>query len=83
MAKLTGGGIQSRQRKEVGYKGGKRTLDKVSPSGVSQIGSDAVEDKGSMVPRGKVFLIQRRIFRQPASVAGIRLRSSGPKQRSA
>jgi hypothetical protein len=34
----SGGGIDSNKRREVGYKGGKRTLDAVSPSAVSDLG---------------------------------------------
>jgi hypothetical protein len=34
----SGGGITSNKRREVGYKGGKRTLDAVSPAGVDQLG---------------------------------------------
>jgi hypothetical protein len=34
----SGGGITSNKRREVGYKGGKRTLDAISPAGVDQLG---------------------------------------------
>jgi hypothetical protein len=39
MAKLSGGGINSNKRVEVGVRTGSRTADKVSPGGVSQFGS--------------------------------------------
>jgi hypothetical protein len=38
MAKLTGGGIQSSKRVEVGLRTGSRSADKASPRGVSQLG---------------------------------------------
>jgi hypothetical protein len=39
MAKLSGGGINSNKRVEVGVRTGSRTADKISPGGVSQFGS--------------------------------------------
>jgi hypothetical protein len=44
MAKLSGGGINSNKRVEVGLRTGSRTANKVSPKGVSQFGS-ATGDK--------------------------------------
>jgi hypothetical protein len=38
MAKLTGGGIQSSKRVEVGVRGGKPTTNVISPRGVSEYG---------------------------------------------
>jgi hypothetical protein len=45
----SGGGIQSNKRREVGYRGGKRTLDAVSVQAVSELGARTAYKKSPLV----------------------------------
>jgi hypothetical protein len=45
----SGGGIDSNKRREVGYRGGKRTLDAVSVQAVSELGARTAYPKGPLV----------------------------------
>jgi cytochrome c5 len=55
----SGGGIDSNKRREVGYKGGKRTLDAVSVQAVSELGAQTAYKKAPLVkatPNDRVAL---------------------------
>jgi hypothetical protein len=45
----SGGGITSNKRREVGYRGGKRTLDAMSPQAVSELGAQTAYKKAPLV----------------------------------
>jgi hypothetical protein len=55
----SGGGITSNKRREVGYRGGKRTLDAVSVQAVSELGARTAYPKSPLVkstPNDRVAL---------------------------
>jgi hypothetical protein len=45
----SGGGIQSNKRREIGYRGGKRTLDDVSVQAVSELGARTAVKRAPLV----------------------------------
>jgi hypothetical protein len=55
----SGGGIDGNKRREVGYRGGKRTLDAVSVQAVSELGAQTAYKKAPLVkstPNDRVAL---------------------------